>query len=123
MSVDYASVYEELKAANANVEQGCVLDPDGNVLFIGGDWDPSADAKALLEQWLNHGPRLSVQGTGYSILRSEPEQLISMNIAGKGFVVGSVTKAGNYLVARLAPVSAEQAGRDFMDVARGAAKI
>ncbi|MFX0099432.1 MAG: hypothetical protein ACFFCS_07605 [Candidatus Hodarchaeota archaeon] len=123
MSENYSSVYDDLKAENANVDQGCVLDPDGNVLFLGGDWDPSADAKELLDQWLNHGPRLTVQGTGYSILRSEPEQLISMNLAGKGFVVGSVTKAGNYLIAHLVPVSAEQAGRDFMDVARAAAKI
>ena len=123
MSEQYASVFTELQNQNANIEKGCLLSPAGDVLFSAGDWDVSGDAKALLEAWLNHGPRLEVQGTGYSILRSEPEQLVSKNIAGKGSVVGSITKGGNYLIAHLGPCSTEQVGRDYLDVARAAAKM
>lgn len=123
MSERYADVFAELQAANGNVEKGCLLDPSGTILFTAGDWDASADAKQVLDAWLSHGPRLEIQGTGYSILRSEPEQLVSKNIAGKGSVVGSITKGGNYLIAHLGPCSTEQVGRDYLDVARAAAKM
>ncbi|NMC05587.1 MAG: hypothetical protein GYA24_10255 [Candidatus Lokiarchaeota archaeon] len=123
MSENYAEIYETLKKENADVDMGCVLAADGKILFNSGAWDLTADAAKLLKTWKEHGPRIEVQGTGYSVLRSEPESLVSTNLARKGSVVGSVTKGGNFFVAHLVPVSVEQAGKDYMDVARAAAKM
>jgi len=38
-------------------------------------------------------------------------------------VVGSITKGGNFFIAHLMPTSVEQAGKDYIDVARTAAKM
>nr|MDO8114122.1 hypothetical protein [Candidatus Sigynarchaeota archaeon] len=99
MPENYADVFAGLLKQNPHVDKGVVLNPEGTVLFVVGNWDPSSDAKNLLKIWREHGPRLEIQGTGYSVLRSEPEQLVSTNLAKKGSVVGSITKSRNFLVA------------------------
>jgi hypothetical protein len=123
MSENYGEIYETLKKENADVDMGCVLAAEGKVLFTAGTWDVSADAAKVLKVWKEHGPRIEIQGTGYSVLRSEPESLVSTNLAHKGSVVGSITKGKNFLIAHLVPVSVEKAGKDYMDVARAAAKM
>jgi len=120
---DYGELFAALQKANPNVDMGCVLDPGGKVLFTAGGWDLTADAEKVLKTWKEHGPRLEIQGTGYSMLRSEPESLVSTNLAKKGSVVGSITKGGNFFIAHLLPTSVEQAGKDYIDVARTAAKM
>lgn len=122
-SADYGEVFAALQKANADVDMGCVLAADGKVLFIAGAWDLTADAEKVLKTWKEHGPRIEIQGTGYSVLRSEPESLVSTNLSRKGSVVGSITKGGNFFIAHLVPVSVEQAGKDYIDVARAAAKM
>ncbi|MHA1683411.1 MAG: hypothetical protein ACTSUE_20905 [Promethearchaeota archaeon] len=123
MSMNYEEVWVELKGTNDNVEECCVLDGGGNLLFTSGGWDLSADGGTVVKAWLNRGPRIEIQGIGFSVLRSEPEQFISKNVAGKGSVVGSITKTGNYLLVKLKPTTSERVGRDFFDVARAAAKV
>jgi hypothetical protein len=123
MSENYGELFASLHKANANIDMGCVLTVDGKVLFTAGGWDVSADAVKVLKTWKEHGPRLEIQGTGYSMLRSEPESLVSTNLAKKGSVVGSITKGGNFFITHLLPTSVEQAGKDYIDVARTAAKM
>ncbi|MBD3188889.1 hypothetical protein GF325_18830 [Candidatus Bathyarchaeota archaeon] len=123
MSVDYESLYDELKKSNDNVEQCAVLEENGTLINSSSGWDLSEDGKQLIETWLAHGPRIVIQEIGFSVLRSEPEQFIARNVSGKGAIVGSITKSGNYLVVKLSPSSAERMGRDFIDVARYAAKM
>ena len=123
MSGNYQEIFDNLKVECENVIGGCTTDPDGNILFVAGEWDPQEDAKAILDTWLQHGPRISVQGTGFSVLRSEPEALVAKNVTGKGSVLGSITRGGNYFFAICKPTDAEQMGRDLFDVARAADKM
>jgi hypothetical protein len=123
MAENYAEILAELRKQNAHVDMGCVLSPDGKILFVAGGWDLAADGASVMKAWKEHGPRLVIQGIGYSVLRSEPESLVSTNVAKKGSVVGSVTKGGNFFIAHLVPTSIEAAGRDYLDVARSAAKM
>jgi hypothetical protein len=123
MSENYGEIYETLKKENADVDMGCVLTAEGKVLFTAGTWNVAADAAKALKTWKEHGPRIEIQGTGYSVLRSEPESLVSTNLARKGSVVGSITKGKNFFIVHLVPVSVEKAGKDYMDVARAAAKM
>jgi len=123
MSGNYAEIFAELQELNPRVDEGCVLNPEGEVLFTEGGWDLTDDGKQFLQTWLAHGPRLEIQGTGYSVLRSEPEQLVSSNVIKKESVVGSITRDANYFIAHLAAASSDQVGRDYLDVARAAAKM
>jgi hypothetical protein len=123
MSANYAEVFAELQGQNPRVDKGCVLNPDGEVLFIEGDWDLTNDGKQVLQTWLDHGQRLEIQDTGYSVLRSEPEQLVSSSVIKKVSVVGSITRDSNYFIAHLAAAGSDQVGRDYLDVARAAAKM
>ncbi|HME55830.1 MAG TPA: hypothetical protein VKM55_26735 [Candidatus Lokiarchaeia archaeon] len=123
MSSNYGEVFAELQEQNPRVDKGCVLSPEGDVLFIEGDWDLTDDGKQLLQTWLEHGSRLEIQAMGYSILRSEPEQLVSSNVIKKESIVGSITRDANYFIAHLAAASSDQVGRDYLDVARAAAKM
>ncbi len=122
MSEDYRRIFADLKAANQLVQKGCVLDASGNILFTEGEWDLSSNGKQVLDAWLKHGPRIEVQGLGFSVLRSEPEALVGKNIAGKGNVFGSITKGGNYFIAFVGPGESEL-GLNLVDVARAAGKM
>ena len=123
MSGNYAEIFAELQSENPRVDEGCVLNPDGEVLFTDGGWDLTEDGKQVLQTWLEHGPRLEIQGMGFSVLRSEPEQLVSSNVIKKESVVGSITRDANYFIAHIAAASSDQVGRDYLDVARTAAKM
>ncbi|MHA1748433.1 MAG: hypothetical protein ACTSYF_07290 [Promethearchaeota archaeon] len=123
MSEDYGKLFQELKNQNDHVEKGCVFDGSGKILFNEGDWDPAADIKNVLDVWTNHRPRIEIQGVGFSVLKSEPENLVAKNVTGKGSIVGSITKEHNYFIVKLPNLSTEQVGRDSIDVARCAAKM
>ncbi|MHA1369429.1 MAG: hypothetical protein ACTSWN_11530 [Promethearchaeota archaeon] len=122
MTVDYSKIFGELQKQNSYVKKGCVADRDGNIIFKTDNWDPSSDMKIVIDTWLSHGPRIEVEEIGYSVLRSEPEQLITTNVTKKGSIVGSITKSGDYFIAWLSP-DAGDVGMVFMDVARAAAKM
>ena len=122
MSEDYKGIFADLKASNQLVQKGCVLNASGTVLFTEGDWDLSSNGTQLLDTWLKHGPRIEIQGLGFSILRSEPEALVAKNVAGKGNVFGSITKGGNYFIAFVGPGESEL-GLNLVDVARAAGKM
>ena len=83
------------------VEEMFLLDSDGNIVFKDSDFelDPE-EAKALLSSWKEKGPSLNFQGNRFAILKNDEIQLAAKNIAGgKGNIVGSITKEGDYLIA------------------------
>ena len=57
-------------------------------------------AKALIKAWKENEPAVIFQGLRFAILKNDEIQLAAKNITGgKGNVVGSITKEGDYLVA------------------------
>ena len=78
-----------------------LLNSEGDVIHKSEDFSLSVDeAKALLKAWIEKEPALIFQGSRFAILKNDEIQLAAKNIAGgKGNVVGSITKEGDYLVA------------------------
>ena len=78
-----------------------LLNSEGDVIHKSEDFSLSVDeAKALLKSWKEKEPALIFQGSRFAILKNDEIQLAAKNIAGgKGNVVGSITKEGDYLVA------------------------
>ncbi|MFX1276649.1 MAG: profilin family protein [Promethearchaeota archaeon] len=90
----------ELKE-NEAVDEVFLLDKDGNIKFKSGDFTLSDDeAKGIIKTWTQKENALMFQGSRFAILKNDDIQLAGKNIAqGKGNVVGSITKDGDYLVA------------------------
>ncbi|MFX1381274.1 MAG: hypothetical protein ACFFBP_02445 [Promethearchaeota archaeon] len=90
----------ELKE-NEAVDEVFLLDKDGNIKFKSGDCTLSDDeAKGIIKTWTQKENALMFQGSRFAILKNDDIQLAGKNIAqGKGNVVGSITKDGDYLVA------------------------
>jgi len=78
-----------------------LLNSEGDVIHKSEDFSLSVDeAKALLKSWKEKEPALIFQGSRFAILKNDEIQLAAKNITGgKGNVVGSITKEGDYLVA------------------------
>jgi hypothetical protein len=83
------------------VEEVFLLNSEGNIVFKSGDFPlPSEEAKRILNAWKTKEPALSYQNHRFAILKNDDIQLAAKNIgAGKGNIVGSITKEGDYLVA------------------------
>ncbi|MFX0007942.1 MAG: hypothetical protein ACFFA7_08105 [Promethearchaeota archaeon] len=83
------------------VEEVFLLNKEGNIVFKSGDFPlPSEEAKGILNAWKTKEPALSYQNYRFAILKNDDIQLAAKNIgAGKGNIVGSITKEGDYLVA------------------------
>ncbi|MFW9987136.1 MAG: hypothetical protein ACFFC3_00605 [Candidatus Odinarchaeota archaeon] len=83
------------------VEEVFLLNNEGDIAFKSGDFSlTSEEAKALLNAWKSKEPALSYQNYRFAILKDDDIQLAAKNIgAGKGNIVGSITKEGDYLVA------------------------
>ena len=83
------------------VEEVFLLNSEGNIVFKSGDFPlPSEEAKRILNAWKTKEPALSYQNSRFAILKNDDIQLAAKNIgAGKGNIVGSITKEGDYLVA------------------------
>ena len=96
----FFDLVEKLKEYEG-VEEVFLLDKEGNLVFKSGDFPFSPDeARNLLIAWKNHDASLDFQGARFAMLKSEELQLAAKNMtAGKGNIVGSVTKEGDYLVA------------------------
>lgn len=91
---------EELRKYEGT-EEIFALDSNGEILFKSEDFSLSnEEAKAMLEAWRQKEPALNFQNYRFAILKNDDIQLAAKNIAGgKGNIVGSVTKGGDYLIA------------------------
>jgi len=83
------------------MEQIFALSPEGEILFKSEDFLLSnEEAKAILKAWKEAETALMFQGNRYAILKNDEIQLAAKNIVGgKGNIVGSITKEGDYIIA------------------------
>jgi hypothetical protein len=83
------------------VEEVFLLNNEGDIVFKSGDFSLTGDeAKGILNAWKTKEPALTYQNYRFAILKNDDIQLAAKNIgAGKGNIVGSITKEGDYLVA------------------------
>ncbi len=83
------------------VEEVFLLDKEGKISYKNGDFPLSnEEAKEILNSWKTKDPALTFQNNRFAILKNDEIQLAAKNIAaGKGNVVGSVTREGDYLIA------------------------
>ena len=83
------------------VEEIFLLNSDGEVVYKSGDFQLSnEEAKAILTAWKTKEPAIMYQNTRFAALKNDDIQLAAKNIGGgKGNIVGSITKEGDYLVA------------------------
>lgn len=83
------------------MEEIFVLDSEGNILFKSEDFQLSnEEAKAILKAWKEKESALIFQNLRFAILKNDEIQLAAKNIVGgKGNIVGSITKEGDYLLA------------------------
>ncbi len=83
------------------MEEIFVLSPEGEILFKSEDFQLSnEEAKAILKSWKENESALMFQGNRYAVLKNDEIQLAAKNIVGgKGNIVGSVTKEGDYIIA------------------------
>ena len=83
------------------VEEVFLLNNVGDILFKSGDFPlTSEEAKGILNAWKTKEPSLTFQNYRFAILKNDDIQLAAKNIgAGKGNIIGSITKEGDYLVA------------------------
>jgi len=91
---------EELRGYDG-MEEIFVLSPEGEILFKSEDFQISnEEAKAILKAWKEHEQALMFQSFRYGILKNDEIQLAAKNIVGgKGNIVGSITKEGDYIIA------------------------
>jgi hypothetical protein len=83
------------------MEEIFVLDSNGNILFKSEDFELSnEEAKAILKAWKEKESALMFQDLRFAILKNDEIQLAAKNIVGgKGNIVGSITKEGDYIIA------------------------
>ena len=83
------------------VEEAFLLNKDGALIYQSHDFplDPD-EAKAMLIAWKEKQPALMYKGFRFAILKNDEIQLAAKNIVGgKGNIVGSITKEGDYFIA------------------------
>ncbi len=83
------------------VEEIFLLNSDGEVVYKSGDFQLSNEqGKSILTAWKTKEPAIMFQNTRFAVLKNDDIQLAAKNIGGgKGNIVGSITKEGDYLVA------------------------
>jgi len=83
------------------IEEVFLLNKDGNLLYKSGDFPLTDDeAKSILSAWKEKEPSLTYQNFRFAILKNDELQLAAKNIGkGKGNIVGSITRGGDYLIA------------------------
>ena len=91
---------EELREYDG-MEEIFVLSPEGEILFKSEDFSLSnEEAKTILKAWKESETALMFQGNRYAVLKNDEIQLAAKNIVGgKGNLVGSITKEGDYIIA------------------------
>jgi hypothetical protein len=82
-------------------EEIFLLNSNGEILFKSENFTLSKEeAKEILDAWKENKPALTFHNSRFAILKNDDIQLAAKNIAqGKGNIVGSITKEGDYLVA------------------------
>ncbi len=82
-------------------EETFLLNGEGDIIFKSGDFPlTNEEAKAILKAWKSKESALMFQNHRFAILKNDDIQLAAKNIgAGKGNIVGSITKGGYYLIA------------------------
>jgi len=82
-------------------EEIFALSSEGEILFKSEDFQLSnEEAKAILKAWKENEPALMFQSNRYAVLKNDEIQLAAKNITGgKGNIVGSITREGDYLIA------------------------
>jgi len=83
------------------VEEIFLLNSDGEIVHKSGDFQLSnEEGKSILTAWKTKEPAIMFQNTRFAVLKNDDIQLAAKNIGGgKGNIVGSITKEGDYLVA------------------------
>ena len=96
----FHALVERLRAQEG-VEEIFLLNSEGEVVYKSGDFQlTNEETKALLTAWKTKEPAVMFQNYRFAILKNDEIQLAAKNIGGgKGNIVGSVTKQGDYLVA------------------------
>lgn len=101
--MDEKEFNDSVKALNIyeGVEEVFLLSAEGKILFKSGDFPLTDDeAKKILDTWKNKEPALVFQNSRFATLKNDEIQLAAKNITGgKGNIVGSITKEGDYLIA------------------------
>ncbi len=96
----FYSLLEKLREFDG-VEEAFLLNKDGAVIYKSHDFSlPPDEAIGILSAWKNKEPALMYQGFRFAILKNDEIQLAAKNIVGgKGNIVGSITKEGDYFLA------------------------
>ena len=83
------------------IEEIFLLNKGGEVVYKSADFQLSnEEAGTLLTAWKTKEPAIMFQNYRFAVLKNDEIQLAARNITGgKGNIVGSVTKEGDYLVA------------------------
>ena len=83
------------------IEEIFLLNKGGEVVYKSADFQLSnEEAGVLLTAWKTKEPAIMFQNYRFAVLKNDEIQLAARNISGgKGNIVGSVTKDGEYLVA------------------------
>jgi hypothetical protein len=94
---DYVSALNEYEG----VEEVFLLNKEGDIVLKSSDFPISnEEAKDILKAWKTNEPALKYQNYRFAILKNDDIQLAAKNIgAGKGNIIGSITKEGDYLLA------------------------
>ena len=96
----FHSLVEALREQEG-VEEIFLLNSEGDIVYKSGDFQlTNEEAKALLTAWKTKEPAIMFQDNRFAVLKNDDIQLAARNIVGgKGNIVGSITKEGDYLVA------------------------
>jgi hypothetical protein len=96
----FFNIVEKLKEYEG-MDEIFLLNSEGEVIYKSEDFTLTSDeAKAILKAWKEKEPAIIFQGLRFAILKNDEIQLAAKNITGgKGNIVGSITKEGDYLVA------------------------
>ncbi len=96
----FHSLVEALREQEG-VEEIFLLNSEGEIVHKSGDFQlTSEEAKLILTAWKTKEPALIFQGHRFAVLKNDDIQLAARNVVGgKGNIVGSITREGDYLVA------------------------
>ncbi|MHA2180435.1 MAG: hypothetical protein ACXAAH_03320 [Promethearchaeota archaeon] len=96
----FGSLVEALREQEG-IEEIFLLNSEGDIVYKSGEFQlTNEEAKAILTAWKTKEPAIMFQGYRFAVLKNDDIQLAARNIVGgKGNVVGSITKEGEYLVA------------------------
>jgi len=96
----FHSLVEALKEQEG-VEEIFLLNSEGDIVYKSEDFQLSIEeAIAILSAWKTKETALMFQNHRFAVLKNDDIQLAARNIVGgKGNIIGSITKEGDYLIA------------------------